>query len=213
MRQGKLLAAGEFRGLLLAAELRRRGTVIVTTSTHIRRPADYPVLTSGDEKAVSAALARSGAVCVAAESVEGKLTAPALPFEALSALADFVLVEADGAKRLPLKAHAPHEPVIPACARQTVYVLGVDGFGRPIRQVCHRPERYAALCGAAQDDPVTPALAAAVLRAEGYGSGLVYLNKVESAEDWRNAEAFAALLPAAVAAGSLWKGTYRTLRE
>ena len=39
----------------LAAELRRRGTVIVTTSTHIRRPADYPVLTSGDEKAVSAA--------------------------------------------------------------------------------------------------------------------------------------------------------------
>lgn len=197
----------------LAAELRRRGTVIVTTSTHIRRPADYPVLTSGDEKAVSAALARSGAVCVAAESVEGKLTAPALPFEALSALADFVLVEADGAKRLPLKAHAPHEPVIPACARQTVYVLGVDGFGRPIRQVCHRPERYAALCGAAQDDPVTPALAAEVLRAEGYGSGLVYLNKVESAEDWRNAEAFAALLPAAVAAGSLWKGTYRTLRE
>ena len=150
---------------------------------------------------------------MAAESVEGKLTAPALPFEALSALADFVLVEADGAKRLPLKAHAPHEPVIPACARQTVYVLGVDGFGRPIRQVCHRPERYAALCGAAQDDPVTPALAAAVLRAEGYGSGLVYLNKVESAEDWRNAEAFAALLPAAVAAGSLWKGTYRTLRE
>ena len=75
------------------------------------------------------------------------------------------------------------------------------------------PERYAALCGVAQDDPVTPALAAAVLRAEGYGSGLVYLNKVESAEDWRNAEAFAALLPAAVAAGSLWKGTYRTLRE
>ena len=122
-------------------------------------------------------------------------------------------MEADGAKRLPLKAHAPHEPVIPTCARQTVYVLGVDGFGRPIRQVCHRPERYAALCGAAQDDPVTPALAAAVLRAEGYGSGLVYLNKVESAEDWRNAEAFAALLPAAVAAGSLWKGTYRTLRE
>ena len=57
------------------------------------------------------------------------------------------------------------------------------------------------------------ALAATVLRAEGYGSGLVYLNKVESAEDWRNAEAFAALLPAAVAAGSLWKGTYRTLRE
>ena len=197
----------------LAEELRLRGSVIVTTSTHIRRPPQYPLLLTADPAAVSAALAEHGVVCVAAEGPEGKLTAPALSFDALGALADFVLVEADGAKRLPLKAHAPHEPVIPACARQTVYVLGVDGFGRPIRQVCHRPERYAALCGAAQDDPVTPALAAAVLRAEGYGSGLVYLNKVESAEDWRNAEAFAALLPAAVAAGSLWKGTYRTLRE
>ena len=197
----------------LAEELRLRGSVIVTTSTHIRRPPQYPLLLTAEPAAVSAALAEHGVVCVAAEGPEGKLTAPALSFDALGALADFVLVEADGAKRLPLKAHAPHEPVIPACARQTVYVLGVDGFGRPIRQVCHRPERYAALCGAAQDDPVTPALAAAVLRAEGYGSGLVYLNKVESAEDWRNAEAFAALLPAAVAAGSLWKGTYRTLRE
>ena len=195
----------------LAEELRRHGTVIVTTSTHIQRPEQYPVLTAADD--VAAALVEHGAVCVAGETAEGKLCAPALSFETLAALADFVLVEADGSKRLPMKAHAPHEPVIPACARQTVYVLGVDGFGRPIRQVCHRPERYAALCGAAQDDPVTPALAAAVLRAEGYGSGLVYLNKVESAEDWRNAEAFAALLPAAVAAGSLWKGTYRTLRE
>ena len=196
----------------LAAELRRRGTVIVTTSTHIRRPADYPVLTSGDEKAVSAALARSGAICVAAESVEGKLTAPALPFEALSALADFVLVEADGAKRLPLKAHAPHEPVIPPNVRQTIYVVGADGFGRPIRQICHRPERYAALCGAAEDDVVTPALEAAVLRAEGYAGGWVYVNKVETPQDWRNAEALAALLPGKVVAGSLWERTYRVLQ-
>ena len=195
----------------LAAELRRRGTVIVTTSTHIRRPADYPVLTSGDEKAVSAALARSGAVCVAAESVAGKLTAPALPFEALSALADFVLVEADGAKRLPLKAHAPHEPVIPPNTRQTIYVVGADGFGRPIRQICHRPERYAALCGAAEDDVVTPELEAAVLRAEGYAGGWVYVNKVETPQDWRNAEALAALLPGKVVAGSLWEREYRTI--
>ena len=195
----------------LAAELRRRGTVIVTTSTHIRRPADYPVLTSGDEKAVSAALARSGAVCVAAESVEGKLTAPALSFEALSALADFVLVEADGAKRLPLKAHAPHEPVIPPNVRQTIYVVGADGFGRPIRQICHRPERYAALCGAAEDDIVTPALEEAVLRAEGYAAGWVYVNKVETPQDWRNAEALAALLPGKVVAGSLWEKRYRTI--
>ena len=40
----------------LAEELRRRGTVIVTTSTHIRRPEQYPVLPEGGKDAVAAAL-------------------------------------------------------------------------------------------------------------------------------------------------------------
>lgn len=195
----------------LAEELRRQGTVIVTTSTHIQRPERCPLLLTGDAAAVTAALADGGVVCVAAESAGGKLTAPLLPFETLAALADFVLVEADGSKRLPLKAHAPHEPVIPPNARQTVCVVGADGFGRPIREVCHRPERYAALCGAAEDDVVTPALEAAVLHAEGYDTGWVYVNKVESPEDWRDAAALAALLPGGVAAGSLWKKEYRLL--
>lgn len=195
----------------LAEELRHLGTVIVTTSTHIQRPEQYPVLLSGGAAAVAAALAAHGVVCVAGETSEGKLCAPALSFETLAGLADFVLVEADGSKRLPLKAHAPHEPVIPACARQTVCVVGADGFGRPIRQACHRPERYAALCGAAEDDVVTPALEAAVLHAEGYADGWVYINKVETPRDWANAEALAALLPGKVIAGSLWKREYRTI--
>ena len=193
----------------LAEELRRHGTVIVTTSTHIQRPEQYPVLTAADD--VAAALAARGAVCVASESPECKLCAPALSFEALAALADFVLVEADGSKRLPMKAHAPHEPVIPPNARRTIYVVGADGFGRPIRQVCHRPERYAALCGASEDGIVTPALEAKVLHAEGYDTGWVYINKVEAPEDWRNAEALAALLPGKVIAGSLWERVYRGL--
>ena len=193
----------------LAEELRRRGTVIVTTSTHIQRPEQYPVLTAADD--VAAALAEHGAVCVAGETAEGKLRAPALSFEVLAALADFVLVEADGSRRLPLKAHAPHEPVIPPNARRTVYVVGADGFGHPIRQVCHRPERYAALCGAAEDNIVTPALEARVLHAEGYDTGWVFINKVETPEDWRSAEALTALLPGKVIAGSLRERVYRGL--
>ena len=193
----------------LAEKLRHRGTVVVTTSTHIQRPEQYPVLTAADD--VAAALAEHGAVCVASESPEGKLCAPALSFEALAALADFVLVEADGSKRLPLKAHAPHEPVIPVNARRIIYVVGADGFGHPIRQVCHRPERYAALCGASENDIVTPMLEAKVLHAEGYDTGWVYINKVETAEGWRNAEALAALLPGKVIAGSLWERVYRGL--
>lgn len=36
----------------------------------------------------------------------GKLTAPRLPMEMLAALADYMLVEADGSRQMPLKAHA-----------------------------------------------------------------------------------------------------------
>lgn len=198
--------------LTLARELRRRGTVILTTSTHILPPESLPLLCHASREDIRRALDVHGVVCVAERSGEGeKLTAPEAGFDTLAALADFVLVEADGAKRLPLKAHAPHEPVIPPCAEKTVYVLGADGFGRPIHEVCHRPERYAALCGAAETDIVTPQRAAQVLLAEGYGTGWVYVNKVETQEQWDSAAAFAACLPGPVAAGSLHRREYRRL--
>ena len=195
----------------LAEELRRRGTVVLCTSTHIMRPTRYEVLERAGEEAVSAALAAHGAVCVGETAEGGKLTAPALPFEALARLADYVLVEADGSRQLPLKAHAPHEPLLPQNAQRVVLVVGADGFGRPIREVCHRSALYAALCGADEDAAVTPELAAKVLLAERLG-GRVYVNKVETACDYENAAALAARLACPVAAGSLHKGVYLCLR-
>ena len=185
----------------LARELEERGSVIVTTSTHIFKPTDLPfALTAGKV---------SGILCVGMPCENGKLSAPQQSFRELTALADYVLVEADGSAGRPLKAHAPHEPVIPACAVQTVCVVGADGFDRPIAEVCHRPERYAAICGAALTDIVTPAMAAQVLLAEGYGGGWVYVNKVETPRDRANAAALAAALPGTVVAGSLHRREYQ----
>ena len=70
----------------------------------------------------------------------GKLTAPETPMAVLAEQFDYILVEADGAARRPLKAHAPHEPVIPTEANQTICVVGASGFGRPIAAAAHRPE-------------------------------------------------------------------------
>ena len=195
----------------LMEELRKKGRVILCTSTRIMRPAQYEVLENATEAELSAALAAHGAVCVGETAEGGKLAAPLLSFEALARLADYVLVEADGAKRLPLKAHAPYEPVIPPNAQRVVMVVGADGFGKPIREVCHRPERYAALCGAAEDMIVTPEMEAKVLAAEGFGDR-VYINKVESAADFEYAAALAKQLTCPVTAGSLHKGVYVCLR-
>ena len=145
----------------LTEELRKKGTVLLCTSTHIMRPTQYEVLERAGEAELSAALSAHGAVCVGEPSAEGKLGPPSLSFDALARLADYVLVEADGSRRLPLKAHAPHEPVIPANAQRVVLVVGADGFGKPIRAVCHRSELYAARCGASEETDVTPELEAA----------------------------------------------------
>ena len=191
----------------LAEELAKKGRVIITTTTHIRRPARYETLLNADGPAVSAALDRSGIVCVASQAESGKLCAPRLSVQALSALADFVLVEADGAKRLPLKAHASHEPVIPAEAQRVIVVIGIDGIGRKISETCHRSALYAQLAGAEESDAVTPQLAARVVKAEGYGDR-IYINKVESAADYEAAQAMANELSCPVIAGSLHQGVY-----
>ena len=194
----------------LAEELRGRGRVIVCTSTHIRMPEQYPLMT-GDAEALRVALDKENVVCAGTPAEDGKLTAPAASFEELSALADYVLVEADGAKGLPLKAHAGHEPVIPANAQRVVLVVGADGFGKPIDKVCHRPALYAEREGAPIDAVVTPEIAARLIAAEGYGDR-VYINKVESADDYAAAEELARRLTCPVVAGSLHKGVYTCLR-
>lgn len=188
----------------LAEELSRRGTVLVCSSTHIRRPSHLPVLTQAGEAAVRTALAASPVLCLGTEAEGGKLAAPELPFARLIGLADFVLVEADGAKMLPLKAHLAHESVIPPQANQTLLVAGADGFLRPIAEACHRAERFAALAGTTPEQPVTPEALAQVIVREGYGDR-VFVNKAETPEQLAFARSLAALLPLPVFAGSLWK--------
>lgn len=137
----------------------------------------------------------------------GKLTALETPMAELAARFGYVLVEADGAAHRPLKAHAPHEPVIPAEANQTICVVGASGFGQPIADAAHRPERYAALASAAETAEATPETEAAVLRAEALHTR-VYVNQVETLWDLADAKALAALLDCPVLAGSLQRGEY-----
>ena len=195
----------------LTEELRRRGTVILTTSTHIQVPPDYPLLPGDDAASLAAALAAHGAVCAAGRNQEGKLAAPALSFETLVSLADYVLVEADGSKRLPAKAHETWEPVLPPERTRTICVLGATAFGQPIRQAAHRPAIYARLAGAPWSAVITPEMAARVICAEGL-CDIIYVNQVDDPEvspPW--AEAFVRASSVPVVAGSLQARRWRRI--
>lgn len=56
----------------LTEELRKKGTVLLCTSTHTMRPTQYEVLERVSEAEVSAALAAHGAVCVGEPVLRGK---------------------------------------------------------------------------------------------------------------------------------------------
>ena len=149
-----VIGSGGKTSLLRRLAAEAPGTVLLCTTTHIRPFAEYPLLTDAAAETVLQALTSERVLCVGTPCENGKLTAPRLPMETLAALADYMLVEADGSRQMPLKAHAAHEPVIPACAERVICVAGASGFDRPIRACVHRPERFCALTGAAETDTV-----------------------------------------------------------
>lgn len=71
--------------------------VIVTTTTHIYPPDGFPCLLQPGEAEIAAALEKHPCVCVGKPAKEGKITAADVPVRTLAELADYVLVEADGA--------------------------------------------------------------------------------------------------------------------
>ena len=120
-------------------------------------------------------------------------------------------MEADGSRRLPLKAHAAWEPVVPEGSTQSVLVVGASGFGRPVREAVHRPERFCELAGCSPEDEATPEAVAAVIRAEGV-AGRVVVNQCEGDGALAGARRLEALLDVPVAAGSLREGRLERLR-
>lgn len=189
------------------------GRVILCTTTHILPFAGIPLYTGAGEGELERLLAEHPVVCVGQPGAEGKLTASQLPVEVLAGLSDYVLVEADGSKRLPLKAHAPHEPVIPPESGQVVCVVGASGFGRRVEEAVHRPEVFCRLTEVKAGEVVTPTLAAQAIAREKL-AGQVFVNQVDSPSDWAGAEEFARALSGtgiSVAAGSLNQKQYRRL--
>jgi len=191
----------------LGAELAAGGhTVILCTTTKIFPFTGIVNLISPGESELREVLDTHRLVCVGALLPEtGKLSAPEISMVHLARMAEYVLVEADGSARKPLKAHGEWEPVIPPESNQTVCVLGMSGLGRSVSEAAHRPERFAALAGITEETAVTPEAAARVLNAEGLADRYL-LNQAEGKRTL--AETLAALLNRPAAPVSLEKGAY-----
>lgn len=157
--------------LRLAREFARKGCrVAVTTTTHILPPmpceADV-LLTDGRSDRLATVLKPGLVVCFGTPNPNGKLSSP--PDEALreaASQADWLLVEADGSARHPVKAPAEHEPQILEPSALVIAVAGLSALGKPVGKVCHRPELACALLNITPEALFTPELLAHLITSD-----------------------------------------------
>ncbi len=149
--------------------------VCISTTTKIYPPEKGHLLVRESQshaQFLQNALACQHSPCVFASSyMENKLCGFAIEdMDALIAALPPALwfIEADGAAGKPLKAHAEHEPCIPASSNHILALLGADAFFLPFSKACHRPELALALLEqagiqAAVSAPPSPAAIAYLL--------------------------------------------------
>ena len=112
--------------------------VLVTTTTHMAVPLRLGVFSCSEED-VKAMLDREHAVVAGQTNGGGKISYMGdRAYGLLCPLADLVLVEADGAKRLPLKVPRGHEPIIPDNTDLILCVSGLSAAGSLAAQKCFR---------------------------------------------------------------------------
>lgn len=120
-----------------------RRTVVMTT-THMGCPAQWRHTLEDCE----AAWTRGEVAVCGQRTPEGKFRAPQPELlQALLTRAEAILIEADGARRLPCKAPAAHEPVLLPETDIVLGVMGLDALGMPVERVCLRTEQVQGILG------------------------------------------------------------------
>jgi len=187
----------------IARELSSAGeTVLTTTTTKIMMPSEdqspHVILSDSFEEVLDKArpLIKNNLHISAAsqrtDSTLGKITGfePEVIDEIRkSGVFRWILVEADGASRRPLKAPAFYEPVIPSSSGWIVGIIGLKGIGKPLEERwVFRHKLFAEITGLKPKELVTEeSVAAALIDKNGIMKGcpshtkkIVFLNMADN---------------------------------
>ncbi len=193
----------------LANELEAENSVIVMTTTHIKPPDKMPVLLNPSEDDVVRMVSAGRAICAGKLNDEKKLCPPDIAVSRLIGMADYVLIEADGSKGLPMKAHESYEPVIPDEVNDVILVVGMTGIGKKVSEAAHRSRLYCQLALCSENDIITPEIAAEVINKEALHTK-VFLNQIDAAAPGA-AQKLARLIEGPVYSGALIEGEWECL--
>ncbi len=91
-------------------------------------------------------------------------------------VSDLTIFECDGARKRPIKAHQPFDPMIPGFASHAIIVVGADAVGAKVdARLVHRPELFRELWDVNANYELEPSFIAKVITSQ-YG----YVQKVPS---------------------------------
>jgi probable selenium-dependent hydroxylase accessory protein YqeC len=213
-------SGGKTSLIWLLAESQRRRKVLVSPATKMYPPppelhrcdrcffgGEYPFPADGGEYP-------GGGICLAGilNKETGKLEA--LSPEILSRIVpryDLALLEGDGARGLPLKGWADHEPLVPPATTVTIGVIPATPLGEKASEdIIFRLPQFVRLSGAREGQTITPLHLAAVITGNAGGRGLfsaargkklLFINQVEGPARQEQARETASLLPAEFRSG------------
>ncbi|MBE6824160.1 MAG: putative selenium-dependent hydroxylase accessory protein YqeC [Ruminococcaceae bacterium] len=194
----------------LADELKAFGTVVIMTTTHIKKSDVFKNIITDDSTPLShiaEELKHHRCVCIGTKADNDKLTTPHFSFSELSLVCDYILVEADGSKRLPLKAHLEYEPVIPCDSNATILVVGIDALENKAQDVTHRVDRFCEIVSCKSTDIVSDTMVASLLKFENLHD-VVVINKCDTFELTQKAELLSKKIYKKCIISSLLKGEW-----
>lgn len=143
---------------LLAEEYQVSGIgAVLTTTTHMWKEEGEHFLENPSFEQIAERLEKSRYVLTGSGADRGKIGGLSKEMmEKIFGLACPVLIEADGARRLPMKIPAEHEPVLPPQTTCVLSVYGLQAVGKKLTEVCFRPELAAEFLGKPPDSLVKP---------------------------------------------------------
>ncbi len=194
----------------LADELKAVGTVIITTTTHIKKSDVLKNIVIDETTTltkVSEELKHNRCICIGKQAEDDKFTIPHLDIRELSSICDYILVEADGSKGLPLKAHLEHEPVVPCDSNATILVVGIDALSNKVKDITHRAQHFCDIVSCESTDIVSDTMVASLLSFENLHD-IVVINKCDSFELTQKAERLSAKIDKKCIISSLLKGEW-----
>jgi probable selenium-dependent hydroxylase accessory protein YqeC len=224
--------------LALAEELRSKGGKAITTTTtkvrisEARKAPDMLLISAttalderikdGIEKSGHLFLGESLLLSHKVKGIDPSLADAIFKKE----LSDYLIVEADGAAGMSLKAHATHEPVIPSSATMVVALMGLEVFGKAFtHDLVFRAEIFRELTGISQGEPISAEILSRLFKSDqGPFKGspeaarrIVFLNKLDLSVNEEEAERLAhEILKGSskwidrVVMGSIKEGFYRS---